>query len=400
MVTSEISGSSGRSSYARGHGKPRLLILTTVPATIRGLLLPFARHLREEGWHVAAGARELRECEFAANEFDAVYDIPWTRKLVSWSNIAEAGKRVREIVDTEQYDIIHVHTPIASFLTRFALRQGRHSFKVVYTAHGFHFSKEYRGPGPSAFRFAEQMAARWTDRLIVINQEDFQTARETLIAPEKVTYTPGIGVDLSYYDRSQVQGRDLVRRSLGLGEDAKVFLMIAELNPGKRHRDALEAFSGISEQKTHFLCAGDGPMKGTLQNFCAERGIADRVRFLGHRNDIRELIVASDATILPSEREGLPRSIMESLAIEVPVIATNIRGSRELVDSSCGFIVPLGDVPAIRGAMQAVIDADAKTMQGMGERGRRKMQRFSTEVVLQQHMAIYRELLNELRSAS
>src|SRR2546423_13555480 len=104
---------------------PSLLMVTTVPDTLAGFLLPFAEHFRAQGWHVDAMARGVSGSAGCVQAFDHVWDMDWSRNPLRPSNFISAPKRVRDVVVQQGYDLVHVHTPVAAFVTRFALRHLR-----------------------------------------------------------------------------------------------------------------------------------------------------------------------------------------------------------------------------------------------------------------------------------
>jgi hypothetical protein len=160
----------------------RLLMVTTVPATF-DFLAPFAAHFRRAGWTVDAlsGAGDgFRE----RDRFDHAFAVEWSRNPLDPRNLGRAPARVREVVARGRYDLVHVHTPVAAFVTRFALRRrtGR-APRVVYTAHGFRFHPGGRPWSNAAFLSLELLAARWTDYLVVMNAEDAAAARRWRLVP-------------------------------------------------------------------------------------------------------------------------------------------------------------------------------------------------------------------------
>ena len=122
---------------------PRLLIVTTIPATLSAFLLPFARHYRACGWQVDAMTRSEPITPDIHSAFDHVWTLPWSRHPVNPSNLIGTPQRIRRIVERERYDIVHVHTSVAAFVTRYALRDLRRRLGVcvIYTAHGFNFDQ-------------------------------------------------------------------------------------------------------------------------------------------------------------------------------------------------------------------------------------------------------------------
>jgi glycosyltransferase involved in cell wall biosynthesis len=373
-------------------------MVTTVPVTLSAFLLPFAAHFRARGWRVDAMANGISSAPACVEAFDRVWDMPWSRSPLHPGNLVTAPKKVREIVAREGYDLVHVHTPVASFVTRLALRsmRGQGKPRVVYTAHGFHF---YEG-GPrlkgALFRKLEQWAGRWTDYLVVINREDEQAAlRYGIVPPDRVRYMPGIGVDTGHYSATAVSvtAQTRVRQELGLLATDRLFLMVAELIPRKRPADALHALARLTRSDAHLALAGPGPLLEELKQLAARLGIAQRVHFLGYRKDIPALIQSSVATLLTSEQEGLPRSVMESMCQAVPVIGSRIRGMTDLLANGRGLLVPVGNVQGFADAMAWVLDHPGEARM-LGERGRAGMAAYDLGNIVRLHEKLYDEALD------
>ncbi|SRR5579883_1355110 len=376
---------------------PRLLMVATVPDFLRAFLLPYARYFRARGWQVDAAARGATRDVDCGQAFDRVWDIPWSRHPLAAANFLRAPRRIQEIMARGSYDLVHVHTPVASFVTRWSLGhpQTPGAPKVIYTAHGLHF---YRG-APALrnliFRTLEEVAGRQTDYLVVLNAEDRQAALDSrLVAPGRLRHMPGIGVDTQVYSPDAISDARVaaLRAELGLASGQAAFLMIAEFNPGKRHRDAIQALARLEGGDAVLLLAGTGRLVRPMSQLAERLGVSRRVRFLGYRRDIPALLRACIASVLPSEREGLPRSIIESLALAVPVIATDIRGVRDLVDSENGLLVPVGDADRLAHAMSWML-RNPDRARAMGEQGRRRIAAYDLRLVLSRHEDLYTEAL-------
>lgn len=375
---------------------PKLLMVTTVAVTIEAFLRPFARHFRALGWTVDAAARGVAGSEKLRQDFDRRYEMEWTRNPLDLSGLAKAAGKIDGLNEKNGYDIVHVHTPIAAFITRFALRRARAAgkVKIVYTAHGFHFYKGAPACKNLIFKTAERRAAVWTDHLIVINGEDYEAALR-MLPPEKVTYTEGgIGMDVKKYRGAVFSAEEIsvARREMGAGPDDTLILMIAEFSRGKRHRDLISALAETNDPEIRLAFAGTGLLFEETQKLAVEKGVAGQIKFLGFRDDIPRLIAASDTTALPSEREGLPRSIMESMASGKPVIGADIRGIRDMLSGGCGTLVPSGDVKGLAAAMKKHV-AGGPEMANIREKSRKKAEIYDVETIIAELGRIYAELL-------
>jgi len=375
----------------------RLLIVTTVPATLAAFLLPFARHFREQGWQVDAMTRGDTTRPEVAAAFDHVWPVEWSRSPLSPQNLLRTPRIVREIVEREGYDLVHVHTAVAGFVTRYALRsvrrQGRP--KVIYTAHGFNFDQNIPLHKNVAFLSLEKLAGRWTDYQVVINRQDEAAARRyRIVPPERVCYMPGIGLDLGVYQAGTIAESDVarVRQGLGVAPAAPLLLMVAEAIPRKRPADALRAFASLECRAAHLALAGEGPLVEPLRQLATDLRIQDRVHFLGFRRDVPALMRASVAVILPSRAEGLPRSVMEAQSLEVPVIGTDIRGVRDLLADGKGLMFKVGDVEGLAHAMTWVL-RNPDEARAMAQRGRAQMATYDLHRIIALHDELYAKAL-------
>lgn len=350
---------------------PRVLIVTTVSTTLDAFLVPFADHYRARGWQVDALAAGATTHAGLGAHFDRLFDAAWQRRVGgvrhAWRTLQalwRAPQQVRAIVADGAYDIVHVHTPIAAWLTRFALRHRAADTKVIYTAHGFHAYPGASGLRNALFRAVERSAAAWTDYLVVINADDLALARRDQLAPQgRIVHHPGIGVDTRHYRAASALDRRTVRHALGFVESQPVIAVVAEFNRNKRQADVIEALALLARRATALptvLFLGDGPRRATIEALAVARGVAEHVRFLGHRRDVAAVVASTDALLLPSQREGLPRCLLEAMAMHVPVIASDARGSRDLVAQGRGTTYRTGHVAALADALADLLRAPSE----------------------------------------
>ncbi len=315
------------------------------------------------------------------------------------NNIFGAPKAIREIIKQEGYEIVHVHTPIAAFVTRWALRKERknNKIKVIYTAHGFHFIKGAPFYKNLLFIILEKLAGKWTDYLVVINKDDQEAALKYRIIKEaNLVYIPGIGIDSAYYDPNSISEEDLheARNEIGLDEKDKYFLMVGEFNNNKCQFEAVKALYKLKKPDIHLVFAGEGSTMAAVRKLSEDLDISDRVHFLGYRNDVPRFIKGSLAVLLTSRREGLPRCILEAMSLEVPIIATNIRGTKELLADGAGMVYRVGDINGLRNAMQYIIDSPA-VAQEMGMVGRKEvLAKYELGKIIRMHEELYGRALH------
>ena len=381
----------GDNRFVRQQGK--VLFVATVYTHLAAFHLPFIRLLQGWGYevHAAASPAEGRKEEVAAAGVTC-HDLPFARSVTSLRNW-RAYRRLRSLLRKERYDLIHVHTPVAAWLTRLAAKRTGQG-PVLYTAHGFHFFRGAPWHYWLLFYGAERIAARWTDGLIVVNGEDFARAQRMGFEPGKNLFlVHGVGVDLSRYGEAQAS-REEVRAALGLPSRGLVVTCVAEFTPTKNHAQLLAAWPKVARTvpTAHLLLVGDGRLRGKLEEG-AKRASLSRVRFLGFRCDVPQILAGSDVFVLPSRREGLPRSVLEAMATGLPVVATDVRGNRDLVEDGVnGFLVQVGDVDGLAHALLRLL-GDQDLRKRMGQAGREKAQAYSLARVLEEMAAVYRRYL-------
>jgi len=381
---------------------PSLLIVATIAGTIGGFLAPYARHFRSLGWRVEAAASGATTEPGLRDLFDEVHDLPLSRSIRDVRGLARARRALEQVLERPP-DIVHVHTPIAGFLTRLVVRGVPPDRRpaIAYTAHGFHFHAAGNALTNAAFLTAERIAGRWTDRLIVISDEDEVAARRARIVPSRrLVHMPGIGVDTGYYAASAVpaDAPAAFRRDLGIPAAAPLFAIVGELNANKRPGDAIAALALMRQPGAHLVLAGRGPARAALEEQARAGGVSDRVRFLGEVGDVRPVVRAATALLLLSTREGLARSVMEALSLEVPVIGSTARGNRELLGSDRGLVFETGDLGELARAMDWMVEHPEERRQ-MGLLGRARMaERYDVGLLLRMHADLYREMLAERES--
>lgn len=378
---------------------PKLLIATTIYRMIEEFLLPYAAHFRRLGWEVDALAAGEPSPSIAPN-FDQMHQATWSRNPISPRNLSSMPRVIRGLHAERQYDIVHAHTPIAAFVTRYALRAQRRTGtpRVVYTAHGFHFHSNGSRLTNAAFIQLERLAGQWTDRLVVINEDDALAATAyRIVPPESLVRVPGIGIDLAAYNRDCVSAEDISRFRADIGLEAGVpyFLVVAEFTKNKRHANivrALSSINGLGARSPHLVFAGYGTEQRRIQKLARELSIETRVHFLGYRKDVPVLMRGAAALVLASAREGLPRCVLEAMALGVPVIGTAARGTADLLSDGCGLVVPIDDVGALASAIVHVL-ACPQAVAECGRRALQRVQRYDIGRLLDMQGNIYEALL-------
>ncbi|WP_438434866.1 glycosyltransferase family 4 protein [Gorillibacterium sp. sgz500922] len=368
---------------------PAILFVATVDTHVEKFHLPYLEWFKEQGWEVHVAAKGGRSLPHV----DQKFDIPFERSPLKAGNV-KAYRELSAVMERGAYDVIHCHTPMGGMLARLAGWKARkRGTKVLYTAHGFHFCKGAPLVNWLLYYPVEKMLARVTDCLITINSEDYRLALRRHFQAAEIAHVPGVGVQL---DRFRPLGSDEKagrRRALGLAEEGLLFFYAAEFNRNKNQQLLLHALSKVRQEPgaptVRLALAGSGPLLPACRELAERLGIADRVDFLGYRDDVAELLPACDIAVASSFREGLPVNIMEAMASGLPVIAAENRGHHELVaDGVNGYLVDANDADGFARRMEDLA-ADEALRRRMGEESLARVAAYSVQEVKERLGQIY-----------
>lgn len=361
-----------------------LYVATVVKTHIMEFHLPYLKMLKENGWTTAVAAKNdydnPEECRIP--DCDEYFNIPFERNPLKPGNI-KAYKELKKVIDAGNYDIIHCHTPVGAMLARLAARKARKKgTEVIYTAHGFHFYKGAPLLNWLLYYPVEKFLARYTDVLVTINREDYERAKKFKAA--HVEYIPGIGIDINKFGTNP-GNRSEKRKEFNISDDEFVFLSVGELNKNKNHRVAIEALPSL--ENCRYIICGSGPLADEYRQLAEDLGVSDKLILAGYRTDITEFYHMADAFVFPSYREGLPVSLMEAMAAELPCIAARNRGTNDLLSGSELLFEP-SDQEEVRRLMKKVMNEDCTSEI---RRNTETLKTFSLDHTLQKMKEIYSE---------
>ena len=391
------------------NGKLRILQVTAIPITALRFVEPLARALSDEGCRVEFACGPGRGGEALEGKGFKVHSLPISRNVFDWRN-RRAISELRKLVNQRRFDVVHAHTPAAATITRIAAR--RSSAARFYTMHG-----SLWGPGVSAGRQTLYTALEWllgrvTDLIFTVNREDAADCIARARVPEsRVVTLPagGAGVDPEFFaDAATVKlMRHEMREQLGLQPRDQVIAYVGRTVAAKGMADLARAFKRLNQQQSNvkLLLVGE-PLRGDRKPYSAERfrrevgsAAAPHVVWAGFRDKVAPLVAAADMVVLPSRREGFGMSLAEAAAMGRPVVATDTRGARAVVEPGVtGILVPVNDHIALAEAMLALL-REPERRKRMGEAARRRAcERFSRKNVLQAYLERYRALEAGLRA--
>jgi glycosyltransferase involved in cell wall biosynthesis len=332
-----------------------------------------------------------------AIEARGVRHVPLPSSTRGWAPLADlrAAAELWRVLRRERPTVLHTHNPKPGLYGRVIGRVAKVPI-VVNTVHGLYATSDDRWPRRLVVYGLESFASRWSLVELVQNEEDVDTILRLRLAPRSRVRHLGNGVDLERFrpGRLDPDERAAVRAEWDVDDGTVVVGTVGRLVSEKGYPELFEAVSTLAPDVRLVVVGGDEPEKAdAVPTTLIEGARRAGVVFLGQRDDVDRLLGAVDMFVLASHREGQPRAAMEAAASGLPIVATDIRGCRQVVDHrTTGLLVPVRDPEALRAALAELADSTA-TRVSMATAARAKAEReFDERVVVRRVMATYADL--------
>lgn len=347
----------------------RALVLASFAPSLLNFRGPLLRDLRKAGHEVSVGAPDIDPA--LRSELEAfgvtVHETPMQRNRVGVFADLRYHRTLLRLMRQVRPDIVLTYTIKPNIWGALAARRAGVPSVSLVTGLGFAFSSARSAPGLKdravgfLARTLYRLAARCNQKVIFQNPDDLDdfVASGCLADRSKAALVNGSGVDLEHYARAECV-------------TAPVFLMISRLLASKGVREYVEAARLVRARHPEARCLLVGPHDGGPDAIETDRieewQASGSVEYLGSAVDVRPLIAQSAVYVLPSHREGTPRSVLEAMAMGRPIVTTDAPGCRQtVIDGENGFLVPVRDGAALAEAMQRFID-DPSLIASMGQR--------------------------------
>jgi glycosyltransferase involved in cell wall biosynthesis len=299
------------------------------------------------------------------------------------------ARRLAALLRDGGFDVLHTHSSKAGWVGRLAAWMAGRPPRVIHHVHGWSFNESQPALLRAAFVRLERLAARPGFLLLSCSRSTDEAGRARGIGRDADRRVAVNGIDRQPHLRRRA--RAAIRRRLGLGRRDVLFLQLGNLKPQKDPltfaRAAVQAGSRL--ERARFWIAGDGPLREQVESEARAAGMAGRIRVLGWRRDVPELLAAADAMVLSSRFEGLPMAVLRAMAAGLPVIASAVDGTVEAVEPGrTGLLVPREDVGALADALIR-LGRNPNLRQRMGAAGRIRSARFSAHEAARATLALY-----------
>jgi glycosyltransferase involved in cell wall biosynthesis/ribosomal protein S18 acetylase RimI-like enzyme len=369
--------------------------LTTVDLSLRFLVYPQLLGAKQAGcevYGISAPGPWVSEVERGG-----VVHIPLTSSTRGMDVVADlrAAWQLWRVLRREQFDILHTHNPKPGLYGRVLGRLAGVPV-VVNTVHGLYAAPDDPLPKRLLVYGLEAIASRFSDAELIQSPEDLVLLHRWHITPRRRTRLLGNGVDLARFDPAHFDAahRSRLRAEWGVDDGQVVVGIVGRLVAEKGYPELFEAMRALGPDAALVVVGPDDPDKDdALARELVDVARTEGVRFLGMRSDVDGLYAAMDIFVLPSHREGYPRAAMEAAAMGLPIIATDIRGCREVVvDGVNGLLVPVRSPASLAGAISELV-SDPARRQAMGDASRRRaLERFDESQVVRIVLDTYRDV--------
>ncbi|MGA2133256.1 MAG: glycosyltransferase family 4 protein [Bryobacteraceae bacterium] len=376
--------------------QPRILAITTVDVMPWILLKPWLHALQRAGYDVHIACARGEYYEGLAAEGFAMHEVALRRSmnpLHHWLPAIQLFRLIRQ----GGFQIINTHSPVAAAVGRVVawLAGARH---IIYTVHGFYFHEGMGWWRRNLFQAIEWAVGQITSQFMFVSDEDRCTAIATgIVRDSRQATTIYNGVDL---DRFRP-------RENAAPETTFVVGIVARIVQEKGYREFLEMAEQVLRKRSgvSFLVVGDSlasdrdQFGGAFRARIRQSNLTEHFQLTGFTAYVEEYLRMMDVFVLPSYREGFPRSVLEAMACGLPVVATKIRGCREaVVDGETGLLAPPGDAAALTEAVLSLID-HPENARRMGEAGRRRaIEYFDTRTVQDRFVAVFDRIMTSDKS--
>lgn len=364
----------------------KVLFVATVTKHINAFHIPCLKWLKEYGYEVHVASNGDEEIEYC----DKHYNLPFERFPLRKNNL-KTYKELKKIINKNNYDIIHCHTPVGGVLTRLAAKKARKKgTRVIYTAHGFHFYKGAPLLNWIIYYPIEKWLSKYTDCLITINQEDYEIAKERFKKCTQIKLVHGVGLDTSKFNIKNTENEiEELRKEIGIERQNIILTYVAELNKNKNQILLIKVLEELIKEndKYRLLLVGDGRLKKILEDYLKKHNLQCYVKLLGKRDDIPQILKLTNIYVASSLREGLPINLLEAMYMNLPIVATDNRGHRELIENNeNGFIT--NDLKTMKNRIEDIV-VNTGVLKRINENFMIIEQRYATDKILEKMKKIY-----------
>lgn len=337
------------------------------------------------------GEREGNFDELARSKGVAPVIVPTLGRSIRLGDDLRSFVFLCRLMVRQRPHVVHTHTAKAGALGRIAALVTGVPV-VIHTFHGSVFTGYFGTMGSRVYAATERCLARITDAAIGVSPAVSHELASHRLRPRHGIHTVPLGLELDKFLHRSPRG--ILRRRLKIPEEVKLAACVGRLVPIKDVATLLEAFSMSSVEDAHLVVIGDGPERARLESRCRELDLAGRVHFTGFLSELESIYPELDVVVNSSRNEGTPVALIEAMAAGVPVIATSVGGTPDLLQNGAlGTLVPPASPRTLADALARVIQHPRRARARCADARTTVVERYRSERLVADIDALYRELL-------
>lgn len=373
---------------------PKVLVCASTGSHIQNFHLPYLAYFKKRGFEVHVAVPDGKAFDAA----DTMHFVPMSKKLISSRNLC-AVVTLRHIIASERYDLILVHTTLAAFVTRLAMIFiDKMRPCLINTVHGYLF---WKGGGffrQALYYIPERLLRCVTDCIITLNSEDYAAAGKLVNKGGLVANVHGMGVNATRFVPATGSMKRAARHELSIPEDKIVIVYAARFVEGKNHIELLNALAKLVDTSYDILLllCGSGKTQKLVEETVSKLQLDGYVRFMGWCEQMEKVYQACDLAVSASRSEGLPFNVVEAQLCALPVVASSVRGHRDLIrNGENGYLYTLGNVDELAETMLKVLNSPAHAL-GIGAAARASAEQFSLDTAYRENTEVYQKMFDRI----
>ena len=362
----------------------KVLITASNWTHVKNFHLPYIKKFHELGWTVHVACAGVPEKVPYADE---VFSLPFQKKIFSLKNF-QASAILRKKYKAERYGLIITHTSLAAFFTRLAVKniKLKSETKLINTVHGYLFDDCTNKIKRAVFLAAEKITRPETDLLLLMNDYDYKLALKYKLA-KKISKIPGIGADFSRLKNFSERDREILRQKFKIPLDSIVLIFAAEFSARKNQKFLINVMKKLPEN-IFLILPGTGILLNECKILTEKLNLSDRIIFPGFSENVGSFYNFADIAVSSSRSEGLPFNILEAMYMNLPVVASAVKGHTDLLEDLDGAkLFPFNDEEKCAECIKFF--ADKITKKNLIVKNREFTEKYSLSSVLPEVMNLF-----------
>ncbi|MBQ8451717.1 MAG: glycosyltransferase [Clostridia bacterium] len=355
----------------------KILYVASTIGHITDFHLPYIEKLKEK--------HDVFTMAKSSESVKADFDVPFEKKMFSKTNFKNK-KIIREILESEKFDVVILNTALAGFWVRYAMKGMKNRPKVINIVHGYLFDKKSSFMRKFVFSLAEKFLRKQTDNIITMNAEDFVYACSHKLCLKSVTNIRGMGIN----SKRILEKKDLDKDRINL-------CFIGELSGRKNQEFLIHAVKKLKDEGicVHLNLVGTGDKRREYEELSVKLGIDNQIHLVGYTRNIEQFLAKTNFYVSASKIEGLPFNIMEAMLCKQVIITADAKGCVDLIkDGQNGLVYKLNDIDDFVKKFKQVY-YDSKLQAKLAKNAEESAKDYLLESVFDENINLINELIGE-----